>query len=337
MTSKYATDRLLTDLALDLSEAGRPTRPLHVVPLDGLDWDTPPEVPTNGATPAPILVGVATEPLPPAASPFLELLTTTLGSGPAPYCAGDASHLDDIRATVTAAPSAALTLDGVLRTTARATLDDGLHAESLAYSMLLGAPEFAAWRSRTPQRAAQACGEPVLLERAAGCLRITLNRPERHNAFGRAVRDGLLDALELALMDPSLTDVVVGGVGPSFCSGGDLDEFGTAPDIATAHLVRLHRSAGRAVAALGDRIRFEVHGACIGAGIEVPSFAPRVTARDDTHFRLPELAMGLIPGAGGTVGVTRRIGRWRTAYLALTGHAVDLATALDWGLVDARA
>jgi enoyl-CoA hydratase/carnithine racemase len=48
----------------------------------------------------------------------------------------------------------------------------------------------------------------------------------------------------------------------------------------------------------------------------------------------PELALGLIPGAGGTVSVTRRIGRWRTAYLVLSGVTIDAATALGWGLVD---
>jgi enoyl-CoA hydratase/carnithine racemase len=46
--------------------------------------------------------------------------------------------------------------------------------------------------------------------------------------------------------------------------------------------------------------------------------------------------MGLIPGAGGTVSLPRRIGRWRTAYLALSGQRLDLPTALTWGLVDAR-
>jgi len=45
--------------------------------------------------------------------------------------------------------------------------------------------------------------------------------------------------------------------------------------------------------------------------------------------------MGLVPGAGGTVSVTRRIGRWRTAYLVLSGETVDPPTALEWGLVDA--
>ncbi|MGW0838831.1 enoyl-CoA hydratase/isomerase family protein [Streptomyces sp. NPDC002787] len=330
MTSKF-----LMSGRLEITEAGAPVAPLHVVPLDGMDWDDPLLPPR--AVPAPLLVGVATAPLPPDAVPVVEQLTVTLGGGLAPYCAGTATDLDAVRATVAGAPYAALTLDGTLRATAKSSVAEGLLIESLSYSMLLGAPEFAAWRSRSKPRLVAPCTEPVLLDRGDGTLRITLNRPERHNAFGHAVRDGLLEGLELALLDPTVEHVVVSGAGPSFCSGGDLDEFGTAPDIATAHYLRLHRSAARHVAALGDRIRFEVHGACIGAGVEVPSFAPRVTAADDAYFRLPELKMGLIPGAGGTVGVTRRIGRWRTAYLALTGRAIDAATALDWGLVDARA
>jgi enoyl-CoA hydratase/carnithine racemase len=85
---------------------------------------------------------------------------------------------------------------------------------------------------------------------------------------------------------------------------------------------------------LRDRVRADLHGACIGAGIELPAFAGRLSARPDTLIRLPEIVMGLIPGAGGTVSITRRVGRWRTAYLALSGLPIDAPTALDWGLVD---
>ena len=100
------------------------------------------------------------------------------------------------------------------------------------------------------------------------------------------------------------------------------------------HRLRLRRSAGRALAAVADRVVVRVHGACVGAGVELPAFAGRVIARPDATFRLPEVAMGLIPGAGGTVSVPRRIGRQRTAWLALTGTAIDAATAKEWGLVD---
>jgi enoyl-CoA hydratase/carnithine racemase len=59
-----------------------------------------------------------------------------------------------------------------------------------------------------------------------------------------------------------------------------------------------------------------------------------VVARPDATFWLPELSLGLIPGAGGTVSLPRRIGRQRTAWLALSGRSLDARTALAWGLVD---
>jgi enoyl-CoA hydratase/carnithine racemase len=77
-----------------------------------------------------------------------------------------------------------------------------------------------------------------------------------------------------------------------------------------------------------------VHGSCIGAGMELPAFAHHVEADPGAAFSLPEVAMGLIPGAGGTVSITRRIGRQRTAWLALTRQPIDAPTALRWGLVD---
>jgi enoyl-CoA hydratase/carnithine racemase len=148
-----------------------------------------------------------------------------------------------------------------------------------------------------------------------------------------------MQALAVAQLDPSVDEVLLRGNGPSFCSGGDLDEFGTARDLDAAHRVRVEQSVGLAVHGLterlGDRMRAQVHGACIGAGVEVPAFAGHVTATDDAYFCLPELGMGLVPGAGGTVSIPRRIGRWRTAYLALTGKRIGAGTALDWGLVDA--
>jgi enoyl-CoA hydratase/carnithine racemase len=61
-----------------------------------------------------------------------------------------------------------------------------------------------------------------------------------------------------------------------------------------------------------------------------------MTPREGTRIRLPELAMGLVPGAGGTVSLPRRICRWRTAFLDLSGAPIELSTALAWGLVDAR-
>jgi enoyl-CoA hydratase/carnithine racemase len=88
------------------------------------------------------------------------------------------------------------------------------------------------------------------------------------------------------------------------------------------------------LSACAERVRARVHGACVGAGIELPAFAAHVSASADASFRLPEVSMGLVPGAGGTASLTRRIGRQRTAWMALSGEAVDAGTALAWGLVD---
>jgi enoyl-CoA hydratase/carnithine racemase len=161
-----------------------------------------------------------------------------------------------------------------------------------------------------------------------------LDRPDVRNAYNAATRDALLDALSIASADPGVTGIVLDGAGPAFCSGGDLDEFGTLTDPATAHVLRVARSVAHAVHEQRDRTTVHVHGACIGAGVEVPAFAGRVVARGDATFRLPEVSMGLVPGAGGTVSLPRRIGRHRTAWMAVTGAVVDAPTALEWGLVD---
>ena len=134
--------------------------------------------------------------------------------------------------------------------------------------------------------------------------------------------------------DTSVTQVHLFGAGADFCSGGDLGEFGAVSDPTTAHVIRTSRSAARLLGIVGGRVTAHLHGACIGAGIELPASAHRVIARPDTRVQLPEIAMGLIPGAGGTATVRRRIGRHRTAWLALTGRTIDAGTALAWNLVD---
>ncbi|MFT4265276.1 MAG: enoyl-CoA hydratase/isomerase family protein [Nocardioides sp.] len=319
------------------AESGGPVPAIVVVDLDETDWErSDPIVSALRARRSPLLVGLATAPLPDRSAELLAELTCTLApAGPGvQWARPESGDLERILTSVATAPLAATTLEGLLRLTSAVDVAEGLLAESLAYSMLLGGTEFARWRSRRPRRPIPEADEPVLLARAEGRLTVTLNRPERHNAFGAAVRDGLVQALELATLDRTVAEVVVRGNGSSFCSGGDLDEFGTAGDLAAAHLLRLQLNAGQAVHRLRDRVRFEVHGACIGAGVEIPSFADRVIAQRDAYFQLPELAMGLVPGAGGTVSLTRRIGRWRTAFMALTNRRFDAPTAREWGLVD---
>src|ERR1700758_4198788 len=215
----------------------------------------------------------------------------------------------------------------------------GVVTESLAYSTLQAGPEFARWLAERGPARMPDIADPVLAQRDGGTLRIEFNRPQRHNAFSTDARAALLDALTVATLDPSVTEIVLSGNGPSFCSGGDLAEFGTFADPASAHLARTRHSPALALDALTTRLgracSAEVHGRVLGSGLEMAAFCGWVAAQDDSVFGLPELGLGLIPGAGGTVSITRRIGRWRTAYLVLSGRTVGADTALAWGLVDA--
>jgi enoyl-CoA hydratase/carnithine racemase len=233
-------------------------------------------------------------------------------------------------------PQACLVLSQVLRAGGELDVRSALNVESFAYSTLLGGAEFRRWLAGRPARPVPPPGpEPAALtEREDGVMRVTLNRPARRNAYSRELRDALVEALLVPALDETVTRVVIEGAGSSFCSGGDLDEFGTAPDIATAHFIRTSGGAAGLLHRIADRAEVRVHGACVGAGIELAAFAGRVIAQPGTTFWLPEVGMGLIPGAGGTVSIPRRIGRWRTLYLALSGTAVDVDTAARWGLVD---
>ena len=244
--------------------------------------------------------------------------------------------VDEVVAAVEAHPDAAVALVVLLRGGDARTIGEGLVAESTTYGLLQGSSDHRRWLDSRPRGGDPRPGDgrpPVAARRDGDTLRLTLDRPHVRNAYDTGMQAALVDGLTEAASDPALR-IVIDGAGPSFCSGGDLDQFGLVADPASAHRLRLRRSVGRALAAVADRVTVEVHGACVGAGVELPAFAGRVVAAPDATFRLPEVAMGLVPGAGGTVSLPRRIGRQRTALLALTGAPIDAATALGWGLVD---
>ena len=233
-------------------------------------------------------------------------------------------------------PIAAMTLVQVLRCTERLPAAEGLLVESLAYATLQAGPEFKAWSSANPPTAVEIGdeGPPLLTEREGDALRVQLNRPSRRNAISIEMRDALAELFQFVTIDTSLHDVTISGNGACFSVGGDIDEFGTAPDPATAHTIRSVRLPARYLIACADRVAFHVHSACIGAGIEIPAFGHRVTATRNAFFQLPEVRFGLIPGAGGCVSIPARIGRQRAAYMALSGKKINAVTALEWGLID---
>jgi enoyl-CoA hydratase len=248
----------------------------------------------------------------------------------------DREALERVVEAVVSRPIASLALVQLLRRGESRGTHEALLDESLVYSTLQSGPEFGEWLGgRRPRKAAvEFSGPPVRAERNGDVLTLTLDRPEKRNAFSAEMRDALCEALEVAVVDADVASIVLRGEGRAFCSGGDLDEFGTLPDPATAHVIRSTRHVARLLDRCAARTTAWVHGACIGAGMELPAFCGQVVADPDARFLLPEVAMGLVPGAGGTCSIPRRIGRQRCAWLALTGAAIDAQMALAWGLVD---
>jgi enoyl-CoA hydratase/carnithine racemase len=324
--------------------------PQHPLPLDELTgWILGATAPKVGRDAVAVVdldddPGWDAPPLP-ASLPHVVVGTTReadgLGHPGAPACdvvlAPGTRELAAVLASVEAHPDAARTLVQLLRGQPERSIAEGLEAESRAYSHLQGGPDFQRWLAGRTRRPREEEGDPVRLERRPGPagdhLLVTLQRPHKRNALDAAMQQALVDAFTVAA-DPGIATIELRGDGPTYSSGGDLDEFGTFESPDAAHRLRLERSAGRAIAAVADKVTAHLHGACAGSGVELPAFAGRVIAAPGTTLALPELALGLIPGAGGTMSLTRRIGRHRTALLALRDAPIDAETALGWGLVD---
>lgn len=323
------------DLALWEDEIER-RAPVFGQPMRILDLGS--ERPDGEMIPG-ILIGVDRQGRLPVDLDACDLLLTVAPGAPRPWVSLPADELDRslarLRVAVARNPVASAALVQALRAGRTSSFEGALVLESALYSTLLGGAEFRAWRRSKPPRRQTDGGKRVICEWTGTDARITLTRPDRRNAVDARMRDELVEALRATAAHPATSGVLLEGRGPDFCAGGDLNEFGSATDLASAHFTRLLRSPARLVHLQREVVTARVHGACIGAGIEVAAAAGRLVADRGAWFHLPEVGMGLIPGAGGTVTVPRRIGRRRTAWMALMGEPVDARTALDWGLVDA--
>lgn len=246
----------------------------------------------------------------------------------------DSRALSPLFANISRAPMAAMVLVQHLRASRDLSLADTLTMESLAYGVLQQGPEFRRWQATEPQFPPLVPAEPPLhLVQSDEFLHISLADPANHNAIGTHMRDALCEALDLALATSS--PVRLTAHGRSFSTGGAVSEFGQVADPATAHWLRSLRLPATRLARLAPRLSVHVQGAAIGAGAEIAAFGSHITAAPHAWFQLPELKYGLIPGAGGTASITARIGRQRTAYMALSMARIPARTALTWGLVDA--
>ena len=140
---------------------------------------------------------------------------------------------------VVAHPQAAAVIVGLLRMLPGLPVEAGLAAESLAYGVLQAGGEHAAWQQQ--EREARPPPGQVSAQRREDRLDIVLHNPVA-SAIGREARDQLHEALSLAVLDPTIRQVVLSASGRAFSMGADLAEFGTTRDPAAAHLIRARES-----------------------------------------------------------------------------------------------
>jgi 3-hydroxyacyl-CoA dehydrogenase len=168
----------------------------------------------------------------------------------------------------------------------------------------------------------------VDLETRGDVAVVRLNNPPV-NALSRAVRDGLYDAVTAANADAKVQAIVLVCAGKTFIAGADIREFGTPSEGRTLPEVMDAIDKGKKplVAAL--------HGTALGGGLEVALASHFRVALPTTRFGLPEVKLGILPGAGGTQRLPRLIGVARALDLMVSGEQLGAQEALKLGLVDA--
>jgi 2-(1,2-epoxy-1,2-dihydrophenyl)acetyl-CoA isomerase len=160
---------------------------------------------------------------------------------------------------------------------------------------------------------------------------ITFNRPEKYNAFNRALHLALREALKEA-RDPEVRAVVVTGAGKGFCAGQDLTEFSAGGDIGATLRETYHPNV-LAVRALEKPVIAAVNGACAGAGLSFACACDIRIAADNASFVPGFIGIGLVPDAGGTYFIHRLLGAPRAFEWMTSNRRLTAAEAHGWGLV----
>jgi enoyl-CoA hydratase/carnithine racemase len=177
--------------------------------------------------------------------------------------------------------------------------------------------------------------EAVIYERDPPWAWARLNRPQVHNAFNVAMRDGLFEALGTAEADPAVRAVVILGEGPSFGTGGDLREFSMTPEPWRNKLVRRERDVWARLLRHSRLTVALLHGHVAGSGLELALACDLRLAAADSRWLLPETGAGIIPGAGGTQLLPRLARPGRALGMMLLGRALSGEEAHHWGLAQA--
>ena len=167
----------------------------------------------------------------------------------------------------------------------------------------------------------------VTLEHRGSVLIVTIDNPPV-NALSADVRRGLLAAIDAAQADAAVGAVLLVGAGRNFIAGADIREFGQpAQPPSLPEVCNRIESCNKPVIAA-------IHGAALGGGLEIALAAHYRLAVNGAKLGLPEVQLGLMPGAGGTQRAPRLIGVAAALELMLGGQAIDARRAHALGLVD---
>lgn len=177
----------------------------------------------------------------------------------------------------------------------------------------------------------------VLSSVADGVATITLNRPDKLNAFTEAMHGELAAILDSVEADPSVRALLLTGAGRAFCAGQDLSDRvmgeGDAPPDLGDTLERLYNPLIRRLCRLERPVVCAVNGVAAGAGANLALNCDLVLAARSARFMEPFCRLGLVPDAGGTWILPRLVGAARARGLALLGEQLSAEQAEDWGLI----
>ena len=165
---------------------------------------------------------------------------------------------------------------------------------------------------------------------------LTLDRPERLNAISRKMSAELANVVAGLESDQAVRVLIVTGAGRAFCAGADIKERAEhADDTAVQRTSQQLSPTFRRLERLRQVSIAAVNGPAAGGGLELAMACDLRIASSEASLALPEVALGILPGAGGTQRLPRLIGPARAKEMMLFGRFVDAETALGWGLVNA--
>jgi enoyl-CoA hydratase/carnithine racemase len=171
----------------------------------------------------------------------------------------------------------------------------------------------------------------VKVSREGALARVVIDRPAKANALDSPLLDEL--AAALGAVEPGVRAAVLAGSGKAFCGGADVEELKRLdPSTAGAFVGRIHRVC-QALRRLPVPVVARLHGAVIGAGLEIAAACDLRVAAEGTRFAMPEVRLG-IPSVVEAALLPRLMGSGRAAWLVLTGEAIDARRAYEWGLVE---